>query len=188
MECATPHSHINVPVKPTDVRLLNDDQQLAVRQRAIHMISQLGMKRSKVAVLLGVNYKSVVKWRKDFTQHGEAGLISKKRGTKGHALLELGEQAQIRELITRHTPDELGLPFVLWSREAVRRLIRERLNIKINVRTISDYLEKWGFSPQTARQTGSRAGRRGGSQVLRRDAAGRDRPSTTGGRLDLGAR
>src|SRR3954463_3749903 len=37
--------------------------------------------------------------------------------------LDADQEAETRDLIRRHTPDELGLPFALCSRAAVRELI-----------------------------------------------------------------
>ena len=35
-------------------------------------------------------------------------------------VLAAEQEAEARDLIRRHTPDELDLPFALWSRAAVR--------------------------------------------------------------------
>src|SRR5215210_2594513 len=48
----------------------------------------------------------------------------------------------------RHTPDELELPFALWSRAAVRELIRRRFRVRLAVRTMGTYLARWGFTAQ----------------------------------------
>src|ERR671913_489452 len=53
-----------------------------------------------------------------------------------------------RGLICRHTPDELELPFALWSRAAVREVIRQRCGVVLAVRTVGKYLARWGFTAQ----------------------------------------
>jgi hypothetical protein len=45
-------------------------------------------------------------------------------------------------------PDELGLDFALWSREAVRALIRRQYGTRLAVRTTGKYLARWGFTAQ----------------------------------------
>ena len=45
-------------------------------------------------------------------------------------------------------PDELGLDFALWSREAVRALIRRQYGVRLAVRTTGKYLARWGFTAQ----------------------------------------
>ena len=45
-------------------------------------------------------------------------------------------------------PDQLKLPFALWSRRAVQDLVRRRWSIELPIRTVGDYLKRWGFTPQ----------------------------------------
>ena len=54
----------------------------------------------------------------------------------------------IKRLITDKSPDQLKFPFALWTRDAVRQLIRQRLSIDLPIRTVGDYLKRWGFTPQ----------------------------------------
>ena len=42
----------------------------------------------------------------------------------------------------------LKFPFALWTREAVRQLMRRRYGVDMPVRTVGLYLERWGFTPQ----------------------------------------
>jgi transposase len=51
-------------------------------------------------------------------------------------------------LITDRCPDQLKLPFFLWTREAVRDLIEQRFGIRLSVWTVGRYLQRWGFTPQ----------------------------------------
>lgn len=52
-----------------------------------------------------------------------------------------------RQVITR-TPDQLRLPFFLWTREAVGDLLESELGISLSVWTVGRYLKDWGFTPQ----------------------------------------
>ncbi|MBR6014410.1 MAG: IS630 family transposase [Selenomonadaceae bacterium] len=54
----------------------------------------------------------------------------------------------IRTAITEHTPDEFKLPYSLWSREAIQELIELKLKIKMPLRTITLYLQRWGMTCQ----------------------------------------
>lgn len=40
------------------------------------------------------------------------------------------------------------MPFALWTRAAIGRLIRQRYGVRMPVRTIGHYLKRWGFTPQ----------------------------------------
>ena len=47
-------------------------------------------------------------------------------------------------------PDQMELPFALWSSTAIRALIHSLWGIKMGQRTISDYMRRWGYTPQKA--------------------------------------
>src|SRR5215217_836141 len=67
----------------------------------------------------------------------------------GHGrFLSAEQEAETQDLIRRHTPDELDLPFALWSRAAVRELIWQRCGVRLAVRTMGTYLARWGFTAQ----------------------------------------
>ena len=72
---------------------------------------------------------------------GAKGLINKPPGRRPgeQRLLTPAQEAEIQELICRHAPDELGLPFALWSRAAVRELIARRCGVELAVRTAGKY-------------------------------------------------
>ena len=85
-----------------------------------------------------------------FRLTGEAGLSQQARGrrTGEQLLLSPLAQAQIVKTIREQNPDQLKLPFALWTREAVRDLIERRFAVRLAIRTVGDYLRRWGFTPQ----------------------------------------
>ncbi|WP_197340061.1 helix-turn-helix domain-containing protein, partial [Ralstonia solanacearum] len=46
------------------------------------------------------------------------------------------------------TPDQLKMPYALWTRAAVGQLIKQCFGIRLAVRTVGLYLSRWGFTPQ----------------------------------------
>ena len=57
------------------------------------------------------------------------------------------DEQPIQRLLIEKSPDQVKLPFALWIRVAVQRLIHQELGIQMPVRTIGDYLKRWGFTP-----------------------------------------
>ncbi len=57
-------------------------------------------------------------------------------------------ERQICRLIVDHCPDQLKLPFYLWTREAVVHLLAKRCKVKVSVWTAGRLLARWGFTPQ----------------------------------------
>ena len=45
-------------------------------------------------------------------------------------------------------PDQLKPPFALWTRNAVQQLIKQLWAIDMPIRTVGEYLKRWGFTPQ----------------------------------------
>ena len=45
-------------------------------------------------------------------------------------------------------PEDYGIESALWTRRAVQALIAQQCDIALPVRTVGDYLKRWGYSPQ----------------------------------------
>ena len=75
---------------------------------------------------VGLSQTGVFNICQRFADKGKKGLVSGKRGRKPdeQRRLTTAQEREIKRLIYRHMPDDLGLDFALWSREAVRALIR----------------------------------------------------------------
>ena len=58
------------------------------------------------------------------------------------------DEAKIQTLICDKTPDQYKLSFALWTRQAVQELIQARLGVEMPIRTVGEYLKRWGFTPQ----------------------------------------
>jgi transposase len=108
------------------------------------------MTYAAIAAQVGLTPTGVFDVCKRYAERGAAGLVTGPRGPEpGHGrFLDAGQEAEARDLIRRHTPDELGLPFALWSRAAVRELIWCRFGVRLAVRTMGTYLARWGFTAQ----------------------------------------
>jgi transposase len=75
-------------------------------------------------------------------------LQAKRRGRPKRSRLSGPQASVVVRLITSRCPDQLGLPFCLWTREAVQQLIATRCGLALSVWTVGRYLKRWGFTPQ----------------------------------------
>ena len=109
-----------------------------------------GMKQNGVARAFGVTTVAVCNWVKRFRLEGEQSLGARKKGPRkgSRALLSAAQAAQVRKLVIDKCPEQLKLPFALWTRDAVRELIKRQLGIQVSIRTAGNYLRDWGFTPQ----------------------------------------
>lgn len=133
-----------------DARSLSSDAQEAVRRRAVEAHLTGGMPQKDVAKAFGVSAVAVCHWVKRFRAEGEAALSARKKGPQegSGALLSPKQAAAIRALVIDKCPEQLKLPFALWTRDAVRELIRQRCAVLVSIRTAGNYLKDWGFTPQ----------------------------------------
>ncbi len=130
-----------------DARSLPSIAQEDLRQKAVKAVMD-GRKQVEVARILGVTRQNVGKWVRKFREGGEKALKARKKGRpKGGRLLPW-QAAQIARTVTDHHPEQLKLPFYLWTREAVGRLIEQRFSLRLSVWTVGRYLARWGFTAQ----------------------------------------
>jgi transposase len=130
-----------------DARQLSEEALDVLRLRALRGI-ELGYSEVELADLLGVTNETISRWWSAFSSHGLAALPHGQRGRplgSGRFLSE--QQAQrIRECIDFYAPEQLGIPHALWTRRAVRDLIRKECDVDLAERTVGAYLHRWGYS------------------------------------------
>ncbi len=131
-----------------DARKLSPQAQEDLRRRVVRAIVEGGMKQAEAARVFGVGRTSIHHWLRAYKEGGYAALKARKRGPKRISRLQGHQAATIVNLIEQKHPEQLQLPFTLWTREAVGNLIRERYGIDVSVSTVGRYLKRWGFTPQ----------------------------------------
>jgi transposase len=133
-----------------DFRSIGRAAQEALRWRAMVLIEQHGMSQAEAAEAVGVQRQTVSIWRKRYREQGEAGLLDGRRVSprKGKGALSAHQSRKIRRWIADKTPDQLKLPFALWTSRAVRELIARRFGKRLGLSTVQLYLKRWGMTPQ----------------------------------------
>lgn len=134
-------------MKTTDARTLSPAAQEDQRRKAI-LAWRAGKSKAEVARLFGVSREAVYQWIRRYEQGGAAGLKARKRGKPAAPKLAPHQSATTVRLITDRCPDQLKLPFFLWTREAVQHMIRARFGVELSIWTVGRYLKRWGFTPQ----------------------------------------
>lgn len=134
-------------MKTDDTRCLSPNAQEALRFRVVRAIRG-GMKKAVAARTFGVSRTSVDRWLAKVALGNINSLKSRPRGRPKCTRLAPHQAATTVRLITDRCPDQLKLPFVLWTREAVQQLLAERFGQEVSVWTVGRYLAKWGLTPQ----------------------------------------
>jgi len=136
-----------------DARELSDEALEVLRIRALYGIEH-GYSESELADLLGVARETVSRWWSAYVSGGLKALPGNRTGRpvgSGRSLSD-EEAEQIRSLIAGNTPEKLGIASALWTRRAVRELIRNKLRTDLAERTVGEYLRRWGYTPKKPRR------------------------------------
>lgn len=134
-------------MKTKDFRALPPKAQEDIREKAVKAVLE-GRTRIEVAAVFGVSRQAVGEWVMMYKEGGKPALKAKERGRPKGGSLKPWQAAQIARTVIDKHPEQLKLPFYLWTREAVTKLIERRFRIRLSVWTIGRYLARWGFTPQ----------------------------------------
>jgi transposase len=134
-------------VQLPDARQLSDETLQVLRLRALRGI-ELGYSELELADLLGVCNETISRW---WTAYAAEGLPALPGGRSGRPLgsgrfLSDQQAERIQGCIDNHCPQEVGIPHALWTRRAVRDLIRKEFGIDLAERTVGQYLRRWGYT------------------------------------------
>jgi len=132
-----------------DARTLKPEVQEQLRKQAIQL-RQKGHSIQQIAAILDVNARTVYRWCQLHKRGGAKSIRLRKRGRPLGACRKLTaeQEKQVQRLIRDKQPDQLKLAFALWSRIAVQQLIKQLWAMRMPIRTVGEYLKRWGFTPQ----------------------------------------
>lgn len=134
--------------KRQDARKLESSALQLLRRQVVQAVRR-GMGQGEAARTFGASLRAVSKWRRLDRDGGLRALTLKRRGRRpGQGRLSGKRAERIRSLIVGKLPDQLKLPFYLWTRAAVARLIEREYGLRVSLTTVGRYLKAWGLSPQ----------------------------------------
>jgi len=132
----------------SDARQLESAALHLLRRQVVQAVRG-GMSQTEAARTFGASLRAVSKWRRLDREGGLRALTLKRRGRRpGEGRLSAMRAKRIRATIVGKMPDQLKLPFYLWTRRAVASLIARKYGIEVSLVTVGRYLRAWGLSPQ----------------------------------------
>ena len=136
-------------MQATDMRSLAPEARHERRVQVVRL-RKAGRTYDEIAQITGLSKTGVFNICKRHGEHGDKALHDTPGGRKfGEDRLLRPEQEKLaQKLIADKTPDQLKMPYALWTRAAVAELIEQRFGLKLSVRTMGKYLARWGFTPQ----------------------------------------
>jgi transposase len=132
-----------------DARKLSPQAQHELRRQVVRAYKR-GVNRRQIARDLGLSYSAVRLIVNRYKRDGSKGIVSGRRGRAAGSCrtLTAEQEEQIQRLICDKRPEQLKLDFALWTRAAVMLLIERECGIRLPVRSVGEYLKRWGFTPQ----------------------------------------
>jgi transposase len=108
-----------------------------------------------VAVDFDVSARTLENRMRQYREQGWKGLVPSHGGRSFGEDRDLSpvREAEIQSIITDQTPDQLKMPFALWTRKAVQELILSRYSILLSITCVGNYLRRWGFTCQRPKLT-----------------------------------
>ena len=133
-------------MKSQDARKLSHDKLTELRRRAVTAI-QNGESPKYVARVMGVNRITVYGWLSLYRNGGWDNLDAKKRGGR-KPKLDAKALRWIYQIVTLGNPNQLKMPFVLWSAKLLAAAIEKKFGIKLSKASVCRLLHQLGLSPQ----------------------------------------
>ena len=129
--------------------MLSPDAQREGRRQVVGA-NKREVKQRQIGRELGLSYSSVRMIVRRFKQDGIRGIESGRRGRPAGSCSTLSpeQEEQMQRLISEKRPEQLKLDFALWTHAALMLLSKRECGIRIPVRSVGDYLKRWGFTPQ----------------------------------------
>lgn len=131
-----------------DARKLSADSLEDLRRRAVAAVES-GTPRAEVARLLCLSRQTVSGWVRAYHVEGDRSFRPKRRGRRPgeQRALSPRQQADLVQTIVGRLPDQVELPYALWTRQAVGDLIRQQHGLRLTRAAVGRYLRLWGFGP-----------------------------------------
>lgn len=138
-------------MKKPDMRSLSSEAR-EERRRQVIGLRQRGWTYDQIATQMNLSRAGVFNICRRHEREGASDLYGNCSGRSAGRRRMLTEQQEleIRVLISDLMPDQIQMPFALWSRRAVRELIQQQFGLKLTSQGVGLYLARWGFPPQNA--------------------------------------
>lgn len=136
-------------MKTIDTRRLKPEVQEHLRRQVIRL-RKAGKPYREIGEIVGIHPTNACKIYKAYEKGGIKAIKAKKRGRRYGSCRTLSpeQEKQVQKAIVDKTPDQLKFAFALWTRQAVQQLILQLFSIQMPIRTVGEYLKRWGFTPQ----------------------------------------
>ena len=135
--------------KETDFRKAKSETVYELKKVALKLRRE-GKKVREICEITGLSDKTVRMAFAAYDEGGSAAIKPKRRGRKTgekrHMTPE--QEKEIISLLVDHNPEQYKIKGCLWTRDSVRELIQQKYGLEMPIRTVGEYLRRWGLTIQ----------------------------------------
>ena len=120
------------------------------KRRQAVLLRKKGLIRAEIGEIVREHADTVGRWLKAYRECGAQSLKLNQCGRREGCGRRLDEdqERKIQKLLVDKTPDQLKMPYAMWTRKSVQLLIKSRFSVDLPIRTVGHYLKRWGMIPQ----------------------------------------
>lgn len=128
---------------------VSPETRKTIKEQAIRLHNK-GKKEAEIADALNISYQAVSRIIRAYKKGGMHSVKERTRGRKHGEKRSLTPQQEkeIQRTIIDKCPDQVKIAACLWTRAAIQQLIKNKYGITVPVRSISNYLDRWGMTCQ----------------------------------------
>jgi len=132
-----------------DGRKHSPETQYEIRKQVIRLRKR-GIRNKDVAEGLGISVGRASKIWQSYKKEGSKAITLGRRGRREGEKRTLSQEQEttLKRALIDKTPEQFKLAFALWTRNAVKLLIKQQFGVEMPIRTVGEYLKRWGFTPQ----------------------------------------
>ena len=132
-----------------DLRKAGREEHKEIRRQIVRL-KKSGKTGKEIEELTGVRQNRASEIWTAYQREGESSLERKKYGRKAgsHMVQTTEKQENIRKTVEEKIPEDFGITGKLWTLGRTRQYIQKQFHKAINVRTLSDYMKRWGMNCQ----------------------------------------
>lgn len=132
--------------RSNDGRAIDKAAMHALRMQAIKAVRG-GRTVADVAEAFGFNERTVFRWLARYNDGGQKALQSKGKSGRPRKLTD-DEMRWLARAVRDETPQQMKLPYALWTLSLIQELIRRRLGKSLTLPSVSKVMKTLGFSAQ----------------------------------------
>lgn len=132
--------------RASDGRTLDRTAMNTLRMQAIKAVRQ-GRPVADVADAYGVSERTLYRWLARMANEGQQGLVSKPKSGRPSKVTD-SEMRWLAGVVRDETPQQMKMPYALWTLPLIQELIRQRLGKELSPGAVRRIMKLLGFTPQ----------------------------------------